>query len=137
MKLAEYGKTYNSDGKMIYSCQYHVIFAPKYRRKVLKDGVDVRMKELILENQEKWKYKIIEMEIMPDHVHLLIESNPKFGIYNQINRIKGLTSNVLRKEFVWLKKRLPTLWSRSKFISTVGTVSLDVVKSYIENQKNQ
>ena len=136
MEVVNTSKIYNSDGKIVYSCQYHVIFSPKYRRKVLSNGIDIRLKQLILEKQDEYGYKIIEMEIMPDHVHLLIDSNPKKGIYNQINKIKGYTSNKLREEFPSLKRRLPCLWTRSKFISTVGSVSLDVVKKYIENQKN-
>ena len=136
MKIVDTIKKYQSDGTMVYSCQYHVIFTPKYRRKVLKDGVDERFKELVLEKQEEYKYKIIEMEVMPDHVHLLIDANPKVGIYTQINKIKGCTSRVLRQEFPWLRSRLPCLWTRSKFISTVGAMTLDVVEKYIENQKN-
>ena len=129
-------KTYKTDNGLIYSCQYHIIFCPKFRRKVLTDLIEKRLKELIIEKQKELNYTIIEMEIMPDHVHLLIDSNPKLGIYNQINKIKGYTSKILRNEFPWLKKRIPTLWTRSKFISTVGSVSLDIVKKYIENQKN-
>ena len=135
MNIENTTKQYNTDSGLIYSCQYHVIFAPKYRRKVLVDGVDARFKQLVLEKQDEYKYKIIEMEVMPDHVHLLIDSKPQFGIYKQINKIKGYTSNVLRKELPFLRKRLPTLWTRSKFISTVGSVSLEIVKKYIEDQK--
>jgi len=137
MEVLNPNKQYNSDGMYIYSCQYHVIFSTKYRRNVLIDGVDLRLKELILEKQLEYGYKIIEMEIMPDHVHLLIDSNPKIGIYQQICKIKGYSSNILRKEFTWLKSRIPSLWTRSKFISTVGTVSLEVVKKYIEEQKGK
>ena len=136
MKLVNNHKEYNSDGLMVYSCQYHVIFSPKYRRSVLKNGIDIRLKDLILEKQTEYNYKILEMEVMPNHVHLLIDSNPKVGIYNQINKIKGYTSKVLREEFPCLKSKLPCLWTRSKFISSVGSVNLDVVKTYIENQKN-
>lgn len=136
MNIVDVNKEYNKDAGLVYSCQYHVIFTPKYRRKVLCNGIDARLKELILEKQDEFKYKILEIEIMPDHVHLLIESNPKYGIYKQVNQIKGYTSNVLRNEFPKLKSRIPTLWTRSKFISSVGSVSLAVVKAYIENQKN-
>ena len=136
MNIENKSKEYKSDSGLIYSCQYHVIFAPKYRRKVLVDGVDIRFKQLVLEKQDEFKYKIIEMEVMPDHVHLLIDSNPRVGIYNQINKIKGYTSRLLREEFPFLRKKLPTLWTRSKFISTVGSVSIEVVKKYIEEQKH-
>ena len=76
------------------------------------------------------------MEVMEDHVHLLIDCNPKFGIAECVKKIKGISSHKLRMEFPHLKSRIPTLWTRSCFISTVGTVSLETVKQYIENQKN-
>ena len=130
-------KIYKSNHSIVYSCQYHVIFCPKYRRRVLIDNVDVRLKELILEKQEQYQYQVIEMEIMPDHVHLLLDVNPQIGILSVISQIKGYTAHTLRKEFPWLTKRLPCLWTRSKFVSTVGAVSLDTVKKYIEDQKNK
>lgn len=75
------------------------------------------------------------MEVLPDHVHLLLDVDPRAGINVVVGKIKGFTSHELRNEFPWLKKRLPTLWTRSKFISTVGAVTLDVVQQYIESQK--
>jgi len=137
MEIVNIHKEYNNYNNILYSCQYHVVFCPKYRRKVLINSIETRLKELIMQKQEEYKYKIIEMEIMPDHVHLLIDSNPKIGIYNQIIKIKGFTSHILREEFYELKTRIPTLWTRSCFISTVGSVSLETVKKYIENQKNK
>lgn len=136
MKIESSQKEYNFDKGLIFSCQYHVIFTTKYRRKVLVGEIETQLKEIILKAQESLDFKVLELEVMPDHVHLLLDSNPKKGIYNQINRIKGLSSNILRNNFPSLKKRIPTLWTRSKFISTVGSISLEVVKKYIENQKN-
>lgn len=137
MNIVDTKKEYKTTATMVYSCQYHVIFATKYRRKVLNESIQNRFKELVLEKQEEYNYKIIEMEIMSDHVHLLLDINPQFGIYKIVGLIKGYTSNRLRKEFNELNSRLPTLWTRSKFISTVGSVSLEVVKKYIEDQKNK
>jgi putative transposase len=97
--------------------------------------IDERLKQLILEKQSDYGYKVLEMEVMSDHVHLLIDVNPKRGVYYVVNRIKGYTSHVLREEFPELKRKLPTLWTHSKFISSVGAVTLDVVKKYIEEQK--
>jgi putative transposase len=134
MEIQNKHKEYHSDGTMVYSCQYHVIFCPKYRRKVLTDGVDTRFKELVLEKQTEYQYTVVEMEVMPDHVHLLLDVNPKVGVFDVVNHIKGYTSHELRKEFPSLKTRLPTLWTRSKFISSVGAVTLEVVKKYIEEQ---
>ena len=136
MEIVNTSKKYNSDIGLVYSCQYHVIFCPKYRRKVLLNGIDYRFKELVLEKEEQYKYHIIEMEVMPDHVHLLVDINPKIGIYSVIAKIKGYTSRILRLEYPHLKKRLPSLWTRSCFISSVGVMTLDVVKSYIVDQKN-
>jgi len=136
MELRQSNKPYHTDHSIVYSCQYHVIFCPKYRRKVLTDAVAARMKELVLAKQAEFGYTVIEMEVLPDHVHLLLDVDPRAGINVVVGKIKGFTSHELRNEFPWLKKRLPTLWTRSKFISTVGAVTLDVVQQYIEQQKN-
>ena len=87
--------------------------------------------------EEENNFYVLEIEVMPDHVHLLLDVDPTVGINTVVSRIKGKTSNVLNKEFPELRKRLPTLWTRSKFIATVGCVSLDVVKQYIEDQKGK
>ena len=121
---------------MTYSCKYPVVFCPKYRRPVLVDGVDDCLKELIKETCDQLNVEIIEMEIMPDHVHLLMEVDPQYGIHKAVKRIKGYSSRVLRQEFPWLKSRIPTLWTNSYFVSTVGGAPLSVIKQYIEDQKN-
>ena len=126
---------YKSNCNVVYSCRYHVVWCPKYRRPVLVEGVDVRLKSLIVETCSKMNVDIIEMEIMPDHVHLLIEVDPQFGIHRAVKQIKGVSSRVLRQEFSWLKSRIPTLWTNSYFVSTVGGAPLAVIKKYIENQK--
>ena len=93
---------------------------------------------MILEKQEEYKYKVFDIEIMPDHVHLILDVNPKAdGIYKVVSKIKGYSSHQLRNEFKELKTKLPTLWTNSRFISSVGAVTLEVVKKYIENQKNR
>jgi REP-associated tyrosine transposase len=135
MELRQVNKSYHTDHSIVYSCQYHVIFCPKYRRKVLTDAVAARTKELVLAKQADYGYMVIEIEVMPDHVHLLLDVDPRAGINVVVGKIKGFTSHELRNQFPWLKKRLPTLWTRSRFISTVGAITLDVVQHYIENQK--
>lgn len=120
---------------MVYSCKYHVVWCPKYRRKVLVNGIAVRLKELIEEICCELRIDVIEMEIMPDHVHLLMEVDPQFGIHKAVKQIKGRTSRILRQEFGTLRSRLPSLWSNSYFVSTVGVAPLSVIKQYIENQK--
>jgi putative transposase len=95
------------------------------------------MKELLIEKQSEHGYSLIESEIMPDHVHLLLDVNPQMGILSVVAKIKGYTAHMLRKEFPSLRSRLPCLWTRSKFVSTVGAVSIGAVKAYIENQKGK
>ena len=127
---------YKSNNNVVYSCKYHVVWCPKYRRKVLTNGIDIRLKELIREACTEIQAVIIEMEIMPDHVHLLLEVDPQYGIHRAVKLIKGKTSRILRQEFSELRSRLPTLWTNSYFVSTVGGAPLAVIKQYIENQKN-
>ena len=120
---------------MVYSCKYHVVWCPKYRRPVLVDGVGARLKELIHELARTLGAEVIELEVMPDHVHLLVEVDPQFGIHRLVKRIKGRTSRILREEFPHLRRRLPTLWTNSYFVATVGGAPLEVVKRYIEFQR--
>lgn len=126
---------YKSNNNVVYSCKYHVVWCPKYRRKVIVDEVEARLKELIRETCADLNVEIIEMEIMPDHVHLLLEVDPQFGIHRAVKAIKGRSSRILRSEFKTLRSRLPSLWTNSYFVSTVGDAPLSVVKQYIENQK--
>ena len=126
---------YKSNNNIVYSCKYHVVWCPKYRRKVLVDGVDSRLKELIIQICQEIQVDIIEMEIMPDHLHLLIEVDPQFGIHKAIKLIKGRTSRILRQEFPYLTTKLPTLWTNSYFVSTVGGAPLEKIKEYVANQK--
>lgn len=126
---------YKSNNNIVYSCKYHVVWCPKYRRKVLVSQIETRLKELIIETCKEIEVDIIEMEIMPDHVHLLIEVDPQFGVHKVIKRIKGRSSRVLRKEFKELTTKLPTLWTNSYFISTVRGAPLSDIKQYIESQK--
>lgn len=126
---------YKHNNNVTYSCKYHVVWCPKYRRKVLVDGIDKRLKEIVHELATETNVTIIELEVMPDHVHILCEVDPQFGIHRFVKLLKGRSSFVLRKEFPKLKTRLPTLWTNSYFVSTVGGAPLSVIKQYIEQQK--
>lgn len=85
--------TYKSNNNVVYSCKYHVVWCPKYRRKVLTGGVDARLKELLLEYAANLSVDILEMEIMPDHVHILMEVDPQFGIHKAVKSLKGSTGS--------------------------------------------
>lgn len=126
---------YKYNNNITYSCKYHVIWCSKYRRKVLVEEVGQRLKELIVGVASELRVDIIEMEIMPDHVHLLLEVDPQFGIHRAVKNIKGKTSRILRAEFISLRTRLPSLWTNSYFVATVGEAPLEVIKQYIESQK--
>ena len=126
---------YKSNNNVVYSCKYHVIWCPKYRRKVLVGNVAKRLKELVKSFASELQVDIIEIETDVDHIHMLIEVDPQFGVNKFVRMVKGKTSRILRSEFLHLKSRLPTLWTNSYFISTVGGAPLSVVKQYIENQQ--
>ena len=128
-------KNWYSDTNIVYSCQYHVIWCTKYRRKVLDEAIQKRLHHLICSKQTELDFKVHASDIMEDHVHLILENNPKVPITRIVGLLKGYTSKTLRDEFPQLKSRLPSLWTRSKFIASVGSLSLKVVKEYIEAQK--
>lgn len=127
--------SYKSNNNIVYSCKYHVVFCPKYRRKVLVGDVESRLKELIQQICADHHIDLLEMEVMPDHVHLLLEVDPQYGIHKAVKTIKGTTSRILRSEFTHLTTKIPTLWTNSYFVSTVGGAPLSIVKQYIESQK--
>lgn len=135
--MSDYTIKYKSNLNVVYSCKYHVIWCPKYRRSVLINGVDTRLKEVIQAVADECKSEILELEVMPDHVRLLVEVDPQFGIHRLIKLMKGRSSKLIREEFSWIRSRLPTLWTNSYFVSTIGGAPLEVVKQYIEQQKHK
>jgi putative transposase len=134
--MAEFKIRYKSNKNIVYSCKYHVIWCPKYRRRVLVGAIETRLKSIIQNVCKELNSELIELETMPDHVHMLVEVDPQFGVHRLVKHIKGTSSRYLRQEFPQLRSRLPTLWTNSYFVSTVGGAPLEVVKQYIENQKN-
>ena len=126
--------TYRRTNKTVYSAKYHLIWCPKYRRRVLIAQVETRLKEIIGDVVATVGGTVIGLEVMPDHVHLLVELPPAAHLPAVLQGLKGRSSRLLRQEFPHLR-RLPTLWSRSWFVSTVGGAPLDVVRRYVENQK--
>jgi putative transposase len=117
------GSRYAKNAGAVFSLKYHLVWCPKYRRPVLTPPVDVRLKELVSEIATEHGMTILASEVMPDHVHLFVEAGPTLCVAEIANRLKGRTSHALREEFPTLRSRLPTLWSRSYFCSTVGAVS--------------
>lgn len=125
-----------SNNNVVYRCTFHVVWCPKYRRKVIAGPVDDRLKEIIREVCAEKDCPIVELETMPDHVHLLVTCDPQYGIHRLVKTIKGRSSRLLRQEFPSLRSRIPTLWTNSYFVATVGGATLEVVKRYVEDQRN-
>ncbi|MHB1564888.1 MAG: IS200/IS605 family transposase [Leptospirillum sp.] len=136
MLMSEYKVNYKSNNNVVFSCKYHVVWCPKYRRDVLVNGAEDRLKEIIRQVCLETNSEVLEMEVMPDHVHLLVEVDPQFGIHHLVKLIKGRSSRLLRQEFRWCRTRLPSLWTNSYFVSTVGGAPLEIIKQYIEQQKH-
>jgi len=135
--LSVVGVTVRRNANIAFQCAYHVVWCPKYRRKVIGGRMEVRLKEIIAEvitGKGAW---LIEMETMPDHVHLLVEVDPQYGVHKLVKAVKGRSSRVLREEFPWLKSKLPSLWTNSYFVATVGGAPLSVIKRYVETQKDR
>jgi putative transposase len=119
------------------SLKYHIVWCPKYRRPVLVDTVADRLRVLLAERAAELGMTIHALEVMPDHVHLFVESDPTRCVAEIVNRLKGYTSRVLRQEYPSLRSRLPTLWSRSYFAGSVGHVSAATIERYIAEQKGK
>ena len=124
---------YKQEGHNVHLVVYHIIWCPKRRRKVLVGPVHDRLKQIIQEVADEHHWQILRLAIQPDHVHLFIRANPNKLPSDIPRRIKGRGSHMLREEFPQLRK-LPSLWTRSFFLSTAGNVSQETVRKYIERQ---
>jgi putative transposase len=121
----------------VFSLKYHLVWCPKYRRPVLVGAVADRLEELLEQKAAELGVTIHALEVMPEHVHLFVEDDPTFAPRHLAAQFKGFTSHALRQEFPHLRSRLPTLWSRSYFIATVGYVTEAAVKRYIATQQER
>ena len=130
-------KRWTHSNKTIYNIAYHLIWCPKYRRKVLVDKKENRLKELLFKKSQEIQISIEKMEVMPDHVHLFVKASPIDSPHWIVKQLKGYTSRMMRLEFPELKSRLPTLWTRSYYCESIGHISEDTIKRYIEEQKSR
>lgn len=127
---------YRRNAGSVFSLKYHLVWCPKYRRKVLTGEIAEELRSLLYQKAQELDVTIEALEIMPDHVHLFIESDPTEAPQRLANQFKGYTSRLLRQKFPQLRSRLPSLWSRSYYIGSIGHVSEETVKQYIEMQKS-
>lgn len=128
---------YAQNAGAVFSLKFHLVWCVKYRRAVLVGEVEERLKVILREISANIGTTIHALEIMPDHVHLFIESDPTRCAAELAARFKGRTSHVLRAEFPSLRSRLPTLWSRSYYVGSCGAVTEASIKRYIESQKGK
>jgi len=136
MRLENPLKTYDNVENRVFSCQFHAVFCPKYRRKLLTPPIAECLTNFILKKQKAINYKVLEINVLVDHVHLVLSIDPSHSMQSIIAEIKYQSSPMLRKEFPELKTKLSTVWNRAYFISTVGNLdSMDIPK-WLQNQKN-
>ena len=118
-----------------FNLSYHIVWCPKYRRKVLVGDVEQRLEHILYARAQQYGVLIETMEVMPDHVHLFVSSNSTRCVAEIVNRLKGASSRILRGELP--KISVTYVWSRSYYAGTVGHVSEATVKKYIANQKGR
>ena len=128
---------YAKNAGAVFSLKLHLVGCPKYRCGVLVGEIAERLCALLHKKADELEMTMHALEVMPDQVHLFVESDPRWCVAEVVNRFKGRSSRVLRAEFPVLRSRLPTLWSRSYYAGTVGQVSESTVRAYIENQKGK
>lgn len=126
-------KELRKNKNIVFNCTYHIVFCPKRRSKVLVGEIREHFKNIVVEVGVETQTEILEVEVMPDHVHLCVSVDPQFGVHKFVKRLKGRTSRYLRKEYDQLLS-LPSLWTNSYYVGTVGNVSKTTVLEYIKNQ---
>jgi putative transposase len=124
---------YTHEGHNAHLVVYHIIWRPKRRHTVLVGPIHRRLEQIIREVAAENGWTVIELAICPDHVHLFVRANPNTLPSDIPRRIKGRSVHHLRQEFPQLRK-LPSIWTRSFFLSTAGNVSQETIRKYIERQ---
>ncbi|MCC6168391.1 MAG: IS200/IS605 family transposase [Caldilineaceae bacterium] len=128
---------WTTSNKAVFNIGYHLIWCPKYRRKVLTGAVETELRRLLTEKAQGIGVTLVSLEVMPDHVHLFVKAPPTLAPHFIVQQLKGATSRHLRQIFPQLRSRIPTLWTRSYYCESVGHISETTVRQYIEDQKNQ
>jgi putative transposase len=128
---------YARNAGAVFSLKYHLAFCPKYRKPILIGPVAERLKAVLAQKADDLQVTLHTLEVMPDHVHMFIESDPGLAPAKLAAQFKGFTSRILRQEFRHLRSQLPSLWSRSYYVGSIGHVSEAAVRRYIETQKGR
>ena len=125
---------YQRDEHRVHLIVYHLVWTPKRRKAVLTSTIATDCRKLIQKKCEEQGWKILELAIQPDHVHLFVQAWPTISAAEIVKACKGLTSHELREKYPLLK-RLPSLWTRSYFAATAGHVSSEVIQRYLAAQR--
>lgn len=128
---------YRKNAGSAFNLTLHFVWCPKYRKNVLLDAVETRLKELLHQKATALGVEIKGLEVMPDHVHLVVACDPTHAPQFLANQFKGFTSRLLRQEFAHLRSQLPSLWSRSYYVGAAGTVSDETIRRFIDQQKTR
>jgi putative transposase len=127
------GQDYKHKETCVFLCNYHLIWCPKRRRRILGGSIKERLEEIIRETAPLIDCEVLALEIMVDHLHLFVSATPQWAPNQIVARLKGKSARLLRQEFPYLL-RMPSLWTCSYFCSTAGNVSSDTIRRYIEAQ---
>jgi len=130
-------KNLKHDRTCVYNIGYHIVWSTKYRKQIIKGTVETEFKKLMKEIAIEKSFEIKYMEVMPDHVHVFVSAAPKFAPSYIYKMLKGISARRLFLKFPKLQSQLwkGHLWNPSTYVETVGHVSEDVIKKYIEDQK--
>jgi len=128
----------NKANHCVYNINYHIVFCPKYRRKVIDGKIEEIIKQTVNKICESYGFSLIQMETMPDHLHIFLSAPPVVAPAEIVKTLKSITANTVFKTFPRLKRKYfwgSGRWSRGYYIGTAGNVSVQTIKRYIENQK--
>ena len=125
-----------NDG-LIFKNQFHVVFCPKYKRPVLKEGIAKRLSDILYAEAQKMRVHILSLDIQPDHVHMSISFDPRLSLHKVIKQFKAVSSHILREEFPELVSKLPSLWTRSYLSSTDAILDDILIKEYLNSQRGK
>jgi putative transposase len=123
----------------VYDTKYHIVWAPKYRKFILRGDIQQRVRELFQEIADNHDIEIDTMEIAPDHVHLFVSFPPRYSIANVVGKLKSISASVIFREFPEVKHQLwgGEFWEDGYFVRTVGdNVTAEVIKKYIQYHQN-
>ena len=127
---------YQSGAHTKHRLMYHIVWIPKYRKRVLKGSLAIRIKELLLQCAEINHWEVQEMNVQVDHIHIIVQLDTKTSVARAVKLFKGGSSKKIREEFSELEEFLwgDSLWSDGYFAETVGRVDEEVMRRYVKNQ---